>query len=146
MIKKLDHAAITVTDMEQALTFYRDKLGLKVVMDTEMGGEHFDMLFGCPGIRGRAVYFAEGLELLQFFSPADGKPLNQKFWDIGAALFVVEVDDLEATYSTLVDRGVEFYSPVVSPPTHIPTVGQIKLAHVRAPEGVRISLFEKPRP
>jgi catechol 2,3-dioxygenase-like lactoylglutathione lyase family enzyme len=140
MIKKLHHAVVSVSDMDQALSFYRDKLGLKVRVDFEVHGAEFDALMGEPGVRGRIVYFEENLELAYFYSPSDGRPLTMRPWDKGATFLVFEVDDLTKTCSELEAKGVEFFAPPQVPEMDAPTVGKIPVAHVRAPDGVRISL------
>ena len=38
MISRMSHATVYVTDQEQALEFYRDKLGFKVTTDVTMDG------------------------------------------------------------------------------------------------------------
>src|SRR6185436_10266379 len=47
MIKKMSHASVFVTNQEEALSFYRDKLGFKVHTDA-MIGEDFRWLTVCP--------------------------------------------------------------------------------------------------
>lgn len=38
MISKMSHATIYVTDQDEAIAFYRDKLGFKVINDVAMDG------------------------------------------------------------------------------------------------------------
>ena len=38
MISKMSHATVYVLDQDQALEFYRDKLGFKVINDVTMEG------------------------------------------------------------------------------------------------------------
>ncbi len=49
MIRTVLHAGIVVTEMEKVLEFYRDLLGLKVVLDCEQQDELFDKLIAHPG-------------------------------------------------------------------------------------------------
>ena len=147
MIKRLSHACIVVSDMDKALAFYRDTLGLKVRMDFDVSGEEtgFDRIFQNPGIRFRIVYFEEGVELAYFYSPSDGKPLlneNVRFWDHGNTLLIFEVSDLDKIYSDLVAKGVKFFAPPQSPEPKVPTIGRTKVTHLQDPDGVRISLLE----
>ena len=51
MMKPLDdlrfsHLVVGVTDMERALAFYRDLLGMDVVFDQTMSGDGFDHALG----------------------------------------------------------------------------------------------------
>jgi glyoxylase I family protein len=143
MIKSLHHAGIIVSDMDRGLAFYRDILRLKPVMDFEISGEEWGAILGYPGVRARVVVFEEGVEMLHFFSPTDGKILNARPWDIGYTMLIMEVDDLDKTYYALQEKGVQFYAP--SKKEEIPNVGIVKIAHMRAPEGVRICLMEFPK-
>jgi len=142
---KLHHACITVSNMDQALAFYRDILGFKAVMDFEVSGEEWDRIFEYKGVRARLVYFEEGLELTQVYSPDDGKPLDARPWDHGYTFLILDVDDLEKTYATLLDRGAKFFAPPQLPKVGLPNLGKAKVAHLRAPDGVRISLLEWPK-
>jgi catechol 2,3-dioxygenase-like lactoylglutathione lyase family enzyme len=141
---KVHHACITVSDIDQALAFYRDTLGLKMTMDFEISGEEFDRLHEYPNTRARLLYFEEGLELAYYYSPSDGRPLNARLWDHGHTFLILEVSDLEKTYATLVDRGVKFFAAPQLPKKEAP-VGKIPVAHLRGPDGVRISLIEWPQ-
>lgn len=145
MIKKLHHACVTVSDMDRALAFYRDILGLEMTMDFEISGDEFDALFHRPGVRGRLVYFEEGVELAYYFSPSDGKPLSARPWDSGFTFLIFEVSNLEKMYVTLVDKGVEFRAPPKLPSTEVPTEGAVKVAHLNGPDGELISLIELPQ-
>jgi len=75
----IDHTAITVSDTDQSLAFYRDRLGLKVVGESENYGpeqEHLNGVFGAR-LRITALRAASGpgIELLQYLSPRGGRPM-----------------------------------------------------------------------
>lgn len=145
MIKKVHHACITVSDIDQALAFYRDALGLRVTMDFDLKSEEFDKIFEVQGSHARIVYFDEGLEITYFYSPKDGKPLNARTWDYGNTFLILEVDDLDKSYAELLKKGVKFFAPPQLPKTEVPAEGKVKVAHVRAPDNVRMSLVELPK-
>jgi glyoxylase I family protein len=54
-LRGFSHVCIAVTDMERALAFYRDVLGLRVIFDTELGGAGLEAASGEAGARGRMV-------------------------------------------------------------------------------------------
>ncbi len=75
----IDHTAITVSDTDQSLAFYRDRLGLRVTGESENYGpeqEHLNGVFGAR-LRITALRAASGpgIELLQYLSPRGGRPL-----------------------------------------------------------------------
>ena len=144
MIKKLDHALISSSDIDRSLAFYRDILGLKVEFEDETSGKEFATVMDAPSdFRARVVQFEEGLEICQFISPP-GRELNLKPWDIGATLLDFEVSNLEETYSMLAGRGVNFISPPIALPSPHPGGGSLKIAQLIGPDGERIALLEFP--
>jgi catechol 2,3-dioxygenase-like lactoylglutathione lyase family enzyme len=144
MVKHLHHAFISTSDMGRALAFYRDILGLKLITDTEASGKELDRLFECSGFRARIAIFEEGLEIAQVFYPVGRKSMNVGYSDVGGTILVLEVSDLDKMYSTLVDRGAEFYCPPITVPPPFPGLPSLRVAHVRGPDGERISLMEIP--
>jgi catechol 2,3-dioxygenase-like lactoylglutathione lyase family enzyme len=75
----IDHTAITVSDTEQSLAFYRDRLGLTVRGESENYGfeqEHLNGVFGAH-LRITALRAASGpgVELLEYLSPRGGRPM-----------------------------------------------------------------------
>ena len=74
----IDHTAIVVADTEASLLFYRDRLGLKVVGESENHGteqEHLNNVFGAR-LRITTLRAAKGpgIELLEYLTPRDGRP------------------------------------------------------------------------
>src|SRR5262249_24237609 len=74
----VDHTAIVVGDTERALGFYRDALGLKVVVRSENHGEEQEHLNNVFGARLRITTLrapaGPGIELLEYLAPRDGRP------------------------------------------------------------------------
>jgi catechol 2,3-dioxygenase-like lactoylglutathione lyase family enzyme len=103
--------------MERSLRFYRDQLGLEVVVDTEMQGEMLDREVALEGSHIRVIELKVGeanafLELLQYYSPP-GKPFPDDFrcCDVGAPHIAFIVPDIEEAYKRLSSEGVRFTSP-----------------------------------
>ncbi|MBN2060063.1 MAG: VOC family protein [Deltaproteobacteria bacterium] len=145
MIKKLDHASISTSDINRSLAFYRDVLGLKVEFEDETSGKDFGSVMGASDdFRALVIKFEEGLELIQFISPA-GARLDIKPWDIGAVILDFEVSGLEELYSDLKEKGVEFVSPLTS--LKAPNAGDdpLKIVQLHGPDGERIVLIESKR-
>lgn len=109
MITRLSHATIYVLDQEEALKFYRDKLGFEVRTDNSMEG--FRWLTVGPKTQ-------PDLELI--LMPAQESPmmsadkvarLRQMIADGSMGTGVFTVDDCQKTYAELVAKGVEFIFP-----------------------------------
>jgi catechol 2,3-dioxygenase-like lactoylglutathione lyase family enzyme len=105
-MKGISHLAIGVSDMERSLPFYRDLLGLEVMLDAE---EQVG-----PGKR-RAVYMrwsGDGgfLVLSQTLGrEPSGKPL--RLHQVGMHHFAFMVDDLRARAEKLSKAGIKMIVP-----------------------------------
>ena len=142
MIKKLDHASISTSDIDRSLAFYRDVLGMKVEFKEETSGEEFGAVMGATGdFRALVIKFEEGLELIQFISPA-GVKLNFNPWDIGAVLLDFEVSELEDLYNDLKEKGVKFISPLTILKSPNADDDSLKIVQLYGPDGERIVLIE----
>lgn len=105
MITKLSHATIWVTDQQEALEFYRDKLGFEVKTDATMG----DFRWLTVGPKG------QDLELV-LMPPAPNPMMDDETLELirkliakgalGAGVF--STDDCRGTYEELKAKGVEF--------------------------------------
>ncbi|HUZ88562.1 MAG TPA: VOC family protein [Candidatus Acidoferrales bacterium] len=116
MIRGIHHTSRGVGDMDSALAFYRDLLGLRVVLDTEMAGEMLAREVGLEGARLRLVELEGGgqtmLELLQYLVPAGAPyPVDARCSDVGASHFALLVDDIRAAHRRLESAGVRFTYP-----------------------------------
>jgi catechol 2,3-dioxygenase-like lactoylglutathione lyase family enzyme len=101
--------------MDRSLVFYRDLLGMEVILDTEMEGEMLDREVALEGARLRLVELGTGgetmLELLQYHAPAPERRAELRPCDPGAHHFALAVDDIHAAHEALTLAGVEFTYP-----------------------------------
>ena len=74
----IDHTAIAASDTERSLAFYRDRLGLRIVGQSENWGVEQERLSGVPGAHVRITTLraasGPGIELLHYLAPRDGHP------------------------------------------------------------------------
>jgi catechol 2,3-dioxygenase-like lactoylglutathione lyase family enzyme len=71
VITGVHHFALTVSDLETSLAFYRD-LGFNVVSDREVEGGYVEEITGVPGAKIRLAHlsgYGHNLELLQYKRP-----------------------------------------------------------------------------
>jgi len=115
----IDHTAITVSDTEASLKFYRDLLGLRVAGESENYGteqEHLNNVFGAHlRITALRAPAGPGIELLEYLSPRDGRPfpLDEHANDLVHRATILLTQDPEAAakqitaaHSTFVSSGV----------------------------------------
>lgn len=117
MLKSMFHTGFVVKDLEKAIAFYTEVMGLRVIGRVERRGEFADQLVGFPNahVRGALLEIGQGhqLELVQYLSPASGPGGIQRN-DLGAthlAFFVENTDQFQSQYS---GRGLLFLSPPAS--------------------------------
>jgi catechol 2,3-dioxygenase-like lactoylglutathione lyase family enzyme len=110
MITRLSHATIYVLDQEEALKFYRDKLGFEVRNDMKMDNG-FRWLTVGPKTQPDLEIVLMAVAESPMFS-ADKVATLRKLLESGAiSAGVLEVDDCKKTYQELKAKGVEFMSP-----------------------------------
>ena len=123
---KFLHSMVRVSDVDQSLDFYCNKLGLKEVrrMDSEQG--RFTLIYlGAPGSEHEGQ-----VELTHNWDPesyAEGR-------NFGHLAF--EVDDIYAACQRLMDGGVTINRP--------PRDGY--MAFIRSPDNIFIELLQKGKP
>ena len=139
------HSAVYVRDVDASLRFYRDGLGLQVLMDHEFAGD-WRILFDAPGDRLRSVFLGDPdspdagiVELVAFAEDVAGDggaaataaPPRPGFFLLS---FFVDVD---ATLERLAAAGLD------EPPRRIRVPGpggDVEMATVRDPDGVLVEL------
>jgi predicted enzyme related to lactoylglutathione lyase len=115
MISRMSHATVYVLDHNQAIEFYRDKLGFKVINDVTMDG----------GFRWVTVAPKDQSDFeIVLMEPKPGFMFEQEDADkltslitngkLGAGVF--NTPNCQATYEELSSRGVEFMSPPAERP------------------------------
>lgn len=102
---EIHHTGLVVTDLEEALSFYRDALGFDVVEEFTLSGDGIGTAIGIDGVSGDFAHLDVGgsrLELIEY-EPAgeDARPdaINQ----IGATHLGFEVEDIDNFYAELPD-------------------------------------------
>jgi len=141
-IRQFDHVGITVADLDSATAFFAD-LGLEVEGRTFVEGEFIDTVIGIPDSRTEIVMLrppdgGAGVELASFVRPdhEPGSPTAMAN-ELGLRSICFEVDDLQAAVDGLAANG---YGLVGGIGQHENTW---RMAHVRGPEGIVVSLTER---
>ena len=140
-IKRFDHIGITVADLDLSTAFFVG-LGLEVEGRTFVEGEFVATVCGIPDSRTEIVMLkAPGaggrLELARFVRPdsVPGSPAAMAN-ELGLRNVSFEVDDLQAAVDWAATEG---YGLVGGIGEH---EGIVRMAYVRGPEGIVVSLFE----
>jgi catechol 2,3-dioxygenase-like lactoylglutathione lyase family enzyme len=141
-VRRFDHVGITVADLEAATAFFVG-LGHKVEGTGFVEGEFVETVCALPGARCNIVMLrppdgGSRLELSSFVSP-DNLPGSSTAManEVGLRNVSFEVGDLQAAVDAVAADG---YGLVGGIGEH---EGSVRMAYVRGPEGIVVSLFEQ---
>ena len=141
-IRRFDHVGITVADLD-AVTAFFVALGCTIEGRTFVDGEFIDTVIGIPDSRSEIVMLrppdgGTGLELARFVRPGHepGSP-DARPNALGVRNLGFEVDDLEAILERLAAEGYGLVGGVGD------FEGMWRMAHVRGPEGIVVSLSQR---
>lgn len=130
-IHGLDHVALTVSDLDRALAFYRGLLGFRVL-------GHLDFPHDPRGFTITYLDTGRGMIELFSFTQASTQPPGWQADDLQAGMrhLALRVTGLDSIAATLRDAGV----PFTMPPTD--ANGGVRIAFFTDPDGTLIELIE----
>lgn len=133
MIKRIDHVAVIVRDLEAALPAYRDGLGMALDRIEDYG----------PGVL-KIAFLQAGNAWIELIEPLDRTNFNWAWLEEhGAGLqhFAMEVASLDEAVAELTERG---FAPATPP---LPGAGGTRIVFMRNAEfsGAMVELLEYPR-
>lgn len=117
-LERIGQIAVTVAELDRAVSFYRKTLGMRFLFEVPNMA-----FFECGGVR------------LMLGVPTDEEHTHP------ASIIYYDVPDLDAAYSTLRDRGVDF----VNEPHLVADLGEAELwmAFLRDSEGNMLALMSE---
>jgi len=145
----VDGVALTVSDADRSIRFYRDVLTFRVSADRVVSGPEWESLTGVKGARIRLVGLALGdehLQLMQFLAtPGRPAPAGMQSNDRWFQHVAIIVRDMDSAYARLEAAGVVHVSP--SPqtlPETIPPAAGIRAFYFRDPDGHPLEILAFP--
>lgn len=144
MIHGVHHTCITVSDLERSIAFYRDQLGLELVMteESERSGDDRSKALGVPKAKVKLAILRAGeaqVELIEYVT-AQGRPYDRNNNDVGAMHIAFQVEDIDAVYKRMVDQGVRFTAPPATIPAG-PMAGW-RWTYFFDPDGVSLEIIQ----
>jgi catechol 2,3-dioxygenase-like lactoylglutathione lyase family enzyme len=147
-VHAVSHIAIGVSDMERALGFYRDLLGLRVTADMP---EQFSHGPGEPPTRRRAVFlrWVDGPQAsFIVLDQKDGAEANARapLFGMGVHHFSLWIDDLDDLLERAAAAGIEIARREGSADTKAygePAGGSVRSVILRDPEGNHVQFDQR---
>ena len=133
MIKKIDHIAIVVRSIEEALPTYEGALGLELTEVEEMPEQAVKIAFLPVG--------ESEIELVEPLTTDSGVARFLEKRGEGLHHICLEVEDIEAALQDLAAKGVRLIDEQPRQGAH----GRVAFLHPKSAHGVLIELIEKPR-
>jgi catechol 2,3-dioxygenase-like lactoylglutathione lyase family enzyme len=139
------HVAVTVSDMEEALRFYRDALGLEFELAYRLDGSIAGPIVGLElGILEVVFLRVPGSEVrieLHRYHGVERYPAACRPCDFAASHFCLYVNDAQAVFDRAVGLGFGSRGPVISVADG-PHAGA-KVVYLIAPDGYHVELYQK---
>ena len=132
MKARLDHIGIAVSNISDALAFYRDALGLEVEPPEEVASQ---------GVRAHFIPAGEAaIELLE--ATADDSPIARYLARRGPGIhhITLRVEDIAAALAQLKARGVRLIDETPRPGAH---GSQVAFIHPSSAHGVLVELKQE---
>jgi len=139
------HTGITVSDLDRSVEFYRDVLGLELMMEpTEVfEGEKLSRGVGVPNasLRQAVLKVGEGaVELVEYLTPKSPVDKPMPLNTLGAMHLAFRVKDANEKIMELEAKGVKFLSPL-NVEKEGPLAG-LKWVYFKDPDGITLELVE----
>ena len=132
-IKKIDHVALVVDDIDQALAFWRDALGLPL--------DHIDQV---PREKSAIAFLPVGDSEVELVQPTDADSGVAKYLEKrgpGMHHICLEVDDIVGMLAQLKEKGVRL---IHEEPVFAESGKQYAFIHPKAAFGVLVELYQLP--
>jgi catechol 2,3-dioxygenase-like lactoylglutathione lyase family enzyme len=140
------HAGVTVKDMDVALGFYRDGLGLEVAFLGESAIQYARRIWNQDPERVRVAFLkvpnTETFVELFEFQGLERHAASARPSDYGAGHMCLFVDDLDALHARMVERGFTSRAGEVVTIEHGPHAGS-KVAYLIDPDGYHVECYQK---
>jgi catechol 2,3-dioxygenase-like lactoylglutathione lyase family enzyme len=147
-VSRIDHVGITVSDVDRALAFYRDVLGLRVIADGIVNEPEVAELLGLDSVQLRIADLDSGdgriVELIQYLEPR-GRHVKFESSDAATTHIAFSVDNLAAVRERLMSARATIVSrqPITINEPGGAFDGAICF-YLRDPDGVILELVQRP--
>ena len=114
MFERIEHTALSISDLERSLAFYCDLIGMQVVLEVDFADETLGAINALTGCKARVVHLKLGDTVLELFkySEPPGRPVAEQLrqCDLGFIHIGFRVTDIHRHYREMKTKGVRFFS------------------------------------
>jgi catechol 2,3-dioxygenase-like lactoylglutathione lyase family enzyme len=145
-IKSVDHTGITVSSLDEALSFWVGAMGFKHLYTWDF--ENSSFVEGLVGVKEAAMRLAmvEGpghlIELLEYRSPDDRRIMKPRSCDVGSVHVAFYVAGIDALLARLAAAGWNALGKVQT--VESGERAGLRLIYVRGPDGVTLEFLQLP--
>ena len=142
-MENIRHFGLVVLNLEKALVFYKDLLGLSIQGKTEESGDFISKMLSFENIKVKTVKLSANdnstrIELLEFENPKVNSAKKNNLFEPGFTHISLTVKNLDELYLRLKNSNIEFNSqPTISPN------GTLKVVFCKDFEGNYLELIEE---
>ena len=142
MIKSFNHIGLCVSNMRRSLEFYRDFLGMKVLMKLDIQDDRIGRVIGIPGSKCKIIHLQLDATILELFEYAEPigenvrKDISQ--CDHGFSHIGFEVNNIHRHLQDLQERGIEMLGELVE------FRPGVLVAYFRGPDGEILEFRQQP--
>ena len=145
---RINHINVVVSNMERSLNFYEGVLGMKRVFEVDLKGEWIESVTAQRKVDAACVFLQSPgggarIELLEYRNPKGGLvPNNSLAHTVGLRHLAFEVDDVQAVFEKMLEKGTPFLSEPVEVPFSL--VGDVRkrLCYAMDPDGVIVEIAD----
>jgi catechol 2,3-dioxygenase-like lactoylglutathione lyase family enzyme len=142
-LKNIRHVGLVVSNMEKALEFYQNLLGLKIQGTTEEKGDFINQLLVGKSIELKTIKLsaddnATRIELLEFANSKSNQNKKTELSIPGFTHISLTVNNLDEMYLRLRNAGVQFNCP-----PKLSLDGKLKVTFCKDFEGNYLELIEE---
>jgi catechol 2,3-dioxygenase-like lactoylglutathione lyase family enzyme len=116
VILGVEHFAFNVSNLDDAVHFFRDLLGLETSPIRMIKGQAFDKITNIPDMSARTSRITAPdktvFTVVEHIWPK-GEKIDPNICNVGVPHLAFLVDDIEKTYNEFVAKGLQFISPPV---------------------------------
>ncbi len=133
LFTQIDHVGVAVSDLDEAVAFYRDTLGMELAHE-EVNEEQ--------GVREAMMRVGDSGSCIQLLAPLSPESTIAKFLDRngqGIQQLAYRVDDIDAVCATLRDRGLRL---LYDTPKRGTSNSRVNFIHPKDARGILVELVE----